>query len=951
VNPELWGTVKRVFEEAADLLPEDQAEFVRSRSDGDGEVEAEVLRLLGAHSSSAAFLEVPAADLHTYLGPQADEPSLPVGMVVAKRFEILRFLNRGGMGEVYEAWDAELKERIALKTIRAGIASRMEVIERFKREVKHAREISHPNICRVHELFSDEVRPGHRMWFLSMELLLGPTLLDLIRTDGPLKTPLAMSVTRQMVSGLSAAHALGLVHRDFKSSNVILLQGATSQTRAVITDFGLALRVLEPADGITEPGGMGTPGYIAPEQERHGEVGPLADQYSLGAVLCEMLTGSLPRWSKPERATQKETLDLPEHRFPPRWEAVIQRCLQRDPKDRFPTIESVSRALAPPGLLGTPWRIAAALVLLTLLAGGGLFWLRVKDRCRICDVVQLTPDTDESESPSLSRDGHAIAYSSDRADSGNLDIFLQKLPAGQPVRLTRDPARDRDPSISPDGNVIAFRSERDGGGIYLTDAQGTAARLLVPRGRNPQISPDGATVVYWTGDRDPGVASGKIFLLPLQGGEPIEIARDFPNARFPIWSPDGRALLFSGCKTAAETLPACLEWWIASSDGSRIVDTGVLERLSADGSTQSRPRIGFWYSQGLVFSDARNGRHENLWRIRLNPRTWKAVGGPEPLLQGDARDLAPSFASQGAIAYTRISGSLHVWRIDHASHPDRMIQEKITDDAQIDGTPFISEGGRWLVFGRGRGAQKSIWRRDNLTSMEAPLQSTGKLTQSPVIDKTGDLLAYEQVETEGRAIYIKVGGGAAKQLCRGCSLPTGWFDSHRALFYRDGVPSVIKMADPRTGADRVLLRKDGASLSEANWSPANELMLFTETIGDRKRIFAVHVPRSSGRAEGKWISIPDPGVSPDHPRWSGDGRTVFYLSDSDGFSCIYGQVFWPEGGRVVGKPFAVAHFHNQRSRIDSVFAEAVNLSVDGDSIYFNRGEQSSTVWIGTLASR
>jgi len=579
VNPELWGRVKTVFEEAADLSPEEQAEFVRNRSEGDGEVEAEVLRLLGAHSSSAAFLEVPAADLHTYLEPQGDEPSLPKGLVVAKRFEILRFLNRGGMGEVYEAWDAELKERIALKTIRPRIATQTGVIDRFKREVKHAREISHPNICRVHELFSDEVRPGDRMWFLSMELLLGPTLLELIRTDGPLKASLAMSVTRQMVSGLSAAHALGLVHRDFKSSNVILLQGTAAQTRAVITDFGLVLRVLEPADGMAEPDGMGTPGYIAPEQERHGEVGPLADQYSLGAVLCEMLTGSLPRWSKPQRAKQREVLVLPEHKLPARCEAVIRRCLQRDPKDRFPTIESVSRALAPPGLFGTPWRIAAALVLLTALAAGGLLWLRVKDRCRICDIVQLTPDTDESESPSLSRDGHAIVYSSDRADSGNLDIFLQKLPGGQPTRLTTDPARDGDPSISPDGNVLAFRSERDGGGIYLKNIQGGAERLVMPRGRNPQISPDGQTLLYWTGDPDPNVASGKIFLLSLRGGEPVQIGGSFPDARFPIWIADGQAVLFSGCETAAKTLPGCSEWWVASRSGTGIVNTRVSERL------------------------------------------------------------------------------------------------------------------------------------------------------------------------------------------------------------------------------------------------------------------------------------------------------------------------------------------------------------------------------------
>ena len=145
-----------------------------------------------------------------------------------------------------------------------------------------------------------------------------------------------------------------------------------------------------------------------------------------------------------------------------------------------------------------------------------------------------------------------------------------------------------------------------------------------------------------------------------------------------------------------------------------------------------------------------------------------------------------------------------------------------------------------------------------------------------------------------------------------------------------------------------MLQEDGAALSDANWSPANELMLFTETKGDRKQMFAVRLPRSTANVEGKWIPIPDKGVSVEHPRWSGDGRTIFYSSNSDGFSCIYGRAFSPERGEVVGNPFPIAHFHNQRASIDNVFPRARNLSVDGNSIYFNLGEQSSTIWIGSV---
>jgi Tol biopolymer transport system component len=565
----------------------------------------------------------------------------------------------------------------------------------------------------------------------------------------------------------------------------------------------------------------------------------------------------------------------------------------------------------------------------------------------------LTPDTDESESPSLSRDGRVIVYSSDRSDTGNLDIFLQQLPGGRTSRLTSNSAWDANPSISPDGSVVAFRSERDGGGIYLKDVRGGKEVLLVPRGRNPTISPDDQSLLYWTGDPDPSVASGKVFLLPLRGGEPVQIAKSFQDARRPVWSPDGRAIMFLGCEKADKVLSGCSEWWITSRDGRRIVNTHVMRRLRSDGLVMSQLAGIFWDKSGLVFGCGSRGLQTNLWTIKLDPQTWTSAGAPRQLLKENARDLSPSIANSGAIAFTRMSGALHVWRVDRASNSGEVSLSKITEDAQIDNSPFISEGGRWLVFARGRGSNRSIWIRDNFEASESLLVNAGMPTDSPIVDKTGQLLAYEQSDlpNDVTSISIKVGEGPVRRLCRGCGAPTGWFDTDRAFFYREGMPSVIKMADPRTGNSWVVLQEDGAELSDSSWSPANEMMLFTETKGDRKQMFAVHLPRSTAKVEGKWIPIPDTGISPEHPRWSGDGHTIFYFSNKDGFSCIYGQTFSSERAESAGISFAVAHFHNQRASIDNVFPRVRNLSVDGDSIYFNLGEQSSTIWLGSLVNR
>src|SRR5262249_39755823 len=152
--------------------------------------------------------------------------------------------------------------------------------------------------------------------------------------------------------------------------------------------------------------------------------------------------------------------------------------------------------------------------------------------------------------PAISPDGKLLAYASDRSGEGNLDIYVQQIGDGEPQRLTSDKVDERNPSFSPDGTKIVFRSERGEGGVYVMSALGGEQRLIAKGGLNPRFSPDGNWIAYWfSGQRGGDPTFGgrdKIYIVLSTGGQPRQLRPDFDAARSPIWTPDGKYLLFEG---------------------------------------------------------------------------------------------------------------------------------------------------------------------------------------------------------------------------------------------------------------------------------------------------------------------------------------------------------------------------------------------------------------------
>jgi tetratricopeptide (TPR) repeat protein len=278
----------------------------------------------------------PQASFTRTLETTADE--LVRGTVFAGRYEIIEELGAGGMGKVYRAHDTKLNEEVALKLIKPEIAVDKRTVERFHNEIRNARKISHPNVCRTHDLGE-----AGKILYLTMEYIRGEDLKSLLHRTKALAVGSAVSLGRQIAEGLAEAHKQGIVHRDLKPGNIMI----DKEGQAKIMDFGIA-RSLS-GGGMTGEGAIiGTPEYMSPEQVEGKPADARADIYALGIILFEMVTGHVPfegetpfaiankHKSEPPPVPKKLVPQLPEG-----LNKLILRCLEKDKAKRFQTAEEL----------------------------------------------------------------------------------------------------------------------------------------------------------------------------------------------------------------------------------------------------------------------------------------------------------------------------------------------------------------------------------------------------------------------------------------------------------------------------------------------------------------------------------------------------------------------------------------------------------------------------------
>ncbi len=260
---------------------------------------------------------------------------------IPSRYEVLSQIGTGGMGIVFKVRDRDTHEIVALKILKPGMSSAPAMQENLRKEVCLARKVTHKNVCRIHEF-----NRSNEAACISMEFVEGESLLSKLRRVGALPLSESLEIARQICAGLREAHAQGIVHRDLKPANIMVDVSGTVK----IMDFGIARLTEE--DGQMTGTIAGTPAYMAPEQLELKTMGPQTDIYSLGLLLYEMVTGSQAfAGDTPIAIALKQIRELPRRpsdissALPARTEAIILKCLRKDPAKRFQSVDELDAAL------------------------------------------------------------------------------------------------------------------------------------------------------------------------------------------------------------------------------------------------------------------------------------------------------------------------------------------------------------------------------------------------------------------------------------------------------------------------------------------------------------------------------------------------------------------------------------------------------------------------------
>jgi serine/threonine protein kinase/Tol biopolymer transport system component len=860
MTPERWQRMKGVLYEALELPPEQRAEFLDRVCSGEDSLRREVDSLLssGDHSCSN-FL-------------QSSKPRVPLSSgTKLGHYEVQLLLGAGGMGEVYRGHDPRLGRDVAVKILPHLFSEDPERLRRFEQEARAAAALSHPNILAIYDIGTTE----EGISYVVSELLDGETLRQCLRR-GPLPTRKAVDFGLQMARGLAAAHDKGIIHRDLKPENLFL----TKDGHLKILDFGLAKFLnsqVTPPDAQTltrdTTAGvmMGTVGYMPPEQVRGLTVDQRADIFAAGAVIYEMLSGKRAFQGE----TTADTIDAILNRdpkpltetnpaVPPAFERVVQRCLEKNPDERFHSVRDVAYALeaisdvpgsrtsgrAVPPVTGRAsnriryglWGFAALLAL--SVAAAYLYYRRQVSVAPAQEWEQVTNFPDSAVAPALSPDGRMLVFlrgPDTFVSAGNL--YLKLLPDGEPFQLTHDGTVKGTPSFSPDGSRIAY-TVIPPWDTWVLPVLGGKAELMLPN----------ASGLTWVDDRHilfSEIKSG-VHMAVVTSTENRSQERDIyvPGAEQGMahhshLSPNHKWVLIAYAMDASGLLPCRLVPFDGSSP-ARVVGPPGYACTYAGWSPD-----GNW----MFFSASNWTSGFHLWRQKFPD------GEPEQLTFGPTEQEGMAVSPDGRSLLTSVGLNMGtVWVHDRLG--DRQIQfegsARLPMDQGSSRQLFSPDGTKLYFLGeRNRKEGEDLWLADLSSGLiERPLPGMS-VANSFDVSADGKEIAFDSGDADGE--------------------PHLWVAALDRRSPPRRLESDVPESNPLFGpaGDLFFLAKEGGSFYICH-RPLEG--------GQRKRVTpvpAIHFQTISG--DGKWVVAEAPITGEDVTR----GVVAYRLSDGAALRVCY----------------------------------------------------------------
>jgi Tol biopolymer transport system component/DNA-binding winged helix-turn-helix (wHTH) protein len=574
------------------------------------------------------------------------------------------------------------------------------------------------------------------------------------------------------------------------------------------------------------------------------------------------------------------------------------------------------------------------------------------------ELRQLTFDQGTQSEPAWSPDGVWLAYAGDRG--GNLDIYRRSINDPTPVRLTSGPADESQPDWSPDGRWLAFRSEADGGGIYVMPAAGGALRRVSPFGYFPRWSPDGSRILF-RGSMLRGIDSGA-FLVRSDGTELTTLRPDvIDRFRAPhvAWHPDGRRVSIGGRLRGSG-------WGFvtAAISGGGSTVSPLSARFAEDLRRQDVTFGRFvWSKSGrYLYLEGRSPDAQGIWRVQVEPGTLAWKTRPERMSTGPGQyaDLALS-GDASRLAFTVRNERTRVWSFPFAPELGMVTGEgrPVTPGGPAEYDVAAPLDGSKVAYRTSRGGRQELWQRSVAGDDERLLASgDNALRSSPRWSRDGTRLAYQRSNVGGshataaRAVAIVPAGGGPEQLLElppdAEVVPDDWSSDGSLILAACRLSSaeplgtcVLPSSGDAVSDLKVVASDPSKSLMCQRFSPDERWISFMAVDRARPGVSTIYVMPIGG---GGWIPLTSGDMYDDKPRWSPDGRILYYISPRGGVLNLWGRRFDPASGKALGEPFRVTSFHATGPTLAPDLGR-VEIAISNDRLFVPITESIGSIWM------